>query len=241
MPRVQFADVEMIAERIASENIEPTVDMVFHHLKTGSRTTLGKYLKTWKLKKLKTPDAPSISVDINELQEQLSEMQKESENLIDENIELSRENNRLQYELESSKNIVKSLGEEWEKLNKNLEVAEKGLELVEKERAAFSKTIVDEKNAQIASLEEELKSVHEMALEKVHEMSMSGQDKLIEEKILTKNQQVKLDEQAKLIKALKNRLAFFEKNQGLKPDPVDERRRALKESLNPIFGKKDDE
>lgn len=138
---VSYLDIVKTANELQGKGINPTVDTVRELLGTGSRSTIGPYLKQWRNKQEEEGNHQGLPPELSSLvkglygrlQEtadlKISEIEQQSQNEIAElqqklnqadiqNTQLENELQKLNYSLTDSLNLVEQLKLEFENVNK---------------------------------------------------------------------------------------------------------------------------
>jgi hypothetical protein len=205
LPRknVTKTDVITAADAIAAKGEIPTIAAIRKFLGgVGSETTLHKYLKGWKEKKLlqittnetSNINEQDIKVKLAELKQIIASQQQQNEVLSQEAFTLNRENTKLitikqqlELELTSTQVTLKEITQERDKFQALYEA-------IAGERELANNYILANRDQQITRLQEELSNLHHKSLELVRTTGYDGHVALMEEKVKTINLQTKIDE-----------------------------------------------
>lgn len=194
------------ARVIAHLDKEPTLANVREYLAfTGSQTTLHKYLKEWRLECFKAYDPESIKeivpqemtklqTENHRLTETVAKMEGHSRIVANEFAKTERKNVELTQQIAKLEIQLSLLDKEYKELKKDKEHLNIMYQDLKEERAVLLGKMERDKDQLIASLREELSQTHQANLQKIQEVSYSGHDMLMQEKVKVIN----LEEKAKI-------------------------------------------
>jgi chromosome segregation ATPase len=192
------------AKVIAHMDKEPTITNVRAYLAfTGSQTTLHKYLKEWRLRCFKTYDDNYIrdteQKDLANLQEKnkvlattIEKMEEHGKIVANEFAKTERKNVELTQKLFKLENQLDVLKKEFDELKNTKEHLDSLYRDLKEEREILFGKMERDKDQLIASLREELHQINQTSLEKIQNVSYSGHELLMQEKVKTINLEEKV-------------------------------------------------
>jgi len=227
-PGITQEDIYRAAQAIAEAGAFPTIQSVHARIGSGSLGTIHKYLQAWKQERLLKPaikiESGKDAIKVKKIVDENLEFEKIIQKQMEQNIALSSQVLTLEQDNAELKDKLGRAAVNLQELQiQNADLAQKfavhntliaELKVAHNEAITF---ILKDKNLEIESLKEELKTVHLASLEMVRTTSFEGQDLLMTERVKNINL---LDQ----VKTLSNKLAQFERriissNKGVNEDP----------------------
>ena len=173
-----------------------TVESIRMELGHGSPNTINRHLRTWRQKPI-VPIANPVDkllkrrcADLEaELKASLSQAERLSSLILDRDQTIA-----------SLEKVLQEKEEEKGQLTKTLEASQQALEKIQAvqeastlERQTLLEVLTKAQHEQVAQFREDLKAVNEMSLNQVREISMSAQDRWLEEKIKVRELQTEIE------------------------------------------------
>lgn len=208
------------AKEIASQQQIPTAIKIRELLSTGSIATIQKYLRAWKTECFKIDLGGNLNSlnNTNQLENQFSQWLEEKNQLEGSlNKQITKNESYAQELIEAEKTIV-ALKEENNKLQTNNQKLQLELQEANAIKATLTQvnqeiqsrlerndnqTIIQQKQL-IVELQAELKELNAKSIKAIQELSSSGHEVLMQEKVTNINLQAKIDSlQKELIESKK--------------------------------------
>ena len=192
------------AKIIAHLDKEPTTTNIREHLAfTGSQTTLHKYLREWRLKCFKAYKDNDVSTiepqELNKLQAEnqrltatIAKMEEHSKIVANEFAKTERKNVELTQRIAKLEAQLSLLDKVYKELKRDKEHLGVMYQDLKEERAVLLGKMERDKDQLIASLREELSQTHQANLQKIQDVSYSGHDMLMQEKVKVINLEEKV-------------------------------------------------
>jgi chromosome segregation ATPase len=212
-----------IAEELLLDNRIPTVAAIRERLKVGSATTICKYLRQAKQQWfMRAFDDKNNSNNINvvkkneleeerilklELQKQLCHNETYAKELMSAEtaiIKLTETNQQLQTTVQKLQNDLDSATKEKEILKDCYQ------KLTEAVTSNHDDTILQQEQT-IESLRQEIQTINQASFNAVQQVSFTGHDALLQEKVKTLNLEEKVKELQQLVVQQQNKLAILSK------------------------------
>lgn len=206
------------AKVIAHLDKEPTTTNVREYLAfTGSQTTLHKYLKEWRLKcfqayqgndtsDIEPQEIATLRTENQALTATIAQIQEHNKIVVNEFAKTEKKNVEQTQSLTQLKTQLKLLEEKYSELKKDKEHSDNLYKELKEEREILLGRMEKDKDWLIASLREELSQTHQTNLQKIQDVSYSGHDLLMHEKVKTMNLEEKVQSLTEDIARLKQEL-----------------------------------
>ena len=209
-PGVTEKQVFEAIQALMAIDAKVTVESIRMELGHGSPNTINRHLRAWRQK----PIVPIANpVEVKQLKRRCADLEAELKVSLSQAERLSSlilERDRTIVALEK---VLQEKEEEKGQLTKTLEASQQALEKMQAvqeasalERQILLESLTEAQREQAVQFREDLKAVNEMSLNQVRKISMSSQDRWLEEKIKIRELQTEIERLIALNKHLEEKI-----------------------------------
>jgi colicin import membrane protein len=189
-----------------------TVERVRETLGHGSPNTINRYLRTWREKPhiSLVPQSPlqvkQLKKKCQSLEEELATRASQAESLSGIILERDQRIAELEKAHQTQESEKAQLVRTLESIQHTLEILQAEKAAVTEEREALLTSLVEAQQQLAEQFRDDLKAINEMSLNQVREISMSAQDRWLEEKIKARELSLEIERLKLLNKTLEEKI-----------------------------------
>jgi hypothetical protein len=205
--RISKEVVFQMAQQLAAQGEKISVAKIRSSLGTGSNSTIHKYLAAWKLERFTSPPADrQLATRVLALEQLLGQQSVQAEKMLQQQISLEKQCLALEIERDELMQQTAAQATELQQLATQVATGETLLAELKAERQSAIAAIIQDKNALLADLNQELQHIHSSSLELIRDTSAKGHDLLMEVKVAKINLEEKLKIQTQQLASISKEL-----------------------------------
>jgi len=236
-PGVTEAEVFEVIHSFIEMGVKVTVESIRAELGHGSPNTINRHLRTWRQK----PVVPIASpIEVKQLKRRCADLEEELESNASQAEKLSSLILEREQKIDALEKALQVKEEEGAQLTKALEASQHALEKMQAiqeasslERQTLLQALTEAHKEQAEQFRDDLKAINEMSLNQVRELSMSAQDRWLEEKIKVRDLKAEIEQLKIFNKSLEEKILSLHTGQAPLKKRIADQEKLITHCLDP--------
>jgi colicin import membrane protein len=238
-PGVTEAEVFEVINSFIEMGVKVTVESIRAELGHGSPNTINRHLRTWR-EKLVVPIFAQSSIQVKQLKKRCADLEEGLEANASQAEKLSSLILEKDQKIDALEKALQVKEGEGAQLIKSLEASQHALEKMQAiqessalERQTLLQALTEAHKEQAEQFRDDLKAINEMSLNQVRELSMSAQDRWLEEKIKVLDLKAEIEQLKVFNKSLEEKILGLHAGQAPLKKRIADQEKLITHCLDP--------